>query len=179
MRREVCHARAECYREGGPEQLAVAAAVLGDAIGAFLGILAVAAASVARTIYFFDEARDGLPAEMETATRLAATAESYYGMTATTPEEAATSIAATRALASAWTSKFDPVSEDDDDARFSQILLGFVQASACGIAWELSGRSIVAPAVALALTAMDVYVLRSDTELSRATLALSSLVSSE
>lgn len=150
----------------------------GAAVGALAGVLVVAGAAVGRTSYFYDEARDGLPAEVDAATRLARTADSYYlGMTSTSADEAQASMAATRALAAAWTDKFAAVNEEDDEAKRSQFLLAFVHASTCALAFELSGRSVVAPAVALALTAADVYVLRPDTEQSRATLQLSALPS--
>ena len=57
-------------------------------------------------------------------------------------------------------------------SRVVQLTLTFVGASLLAISWELSGRRVLAPIVALALVALDTYALRPDTELTRATLRI-------
>ena len=58
------------------------------------------------------------------------------------------------------------------DAKLTQLTLSFVSAALCGVAFELSGRSILGPSLALAFAAVDTYVLRPDPELTRVTLEL-------
>lgn len=145
---------------------------MGDAAAIFIGVLVVAAAAAGRAQYFYDGSRDGLPAEVDAARRLKAKAQSYYGMTAASPEEAALSCAVTTALADEWTQTFQEVEEDDDEARFAQLALAVASTALCALAWELSGRSFIAPSLALALASLDLYVLRPDTERCRATITL-------
>lgn len=160
------------FWHSGVEQAVVATAepTLGEGAAVALGVLAVALGGTGRQAYFYDGVRDGIPAELETASRLAATAETYYGMTAPSAGEAEASATATKLLAGAWTSKFDAVADGSGEA--SLLALAFVQAALCALSWELAGRSVVAPALALALAASDVYVLRPDTEQTRVTLPL-------
>ena len=141
---------------------------LGDAPAAALGIVIVACSAVARAVYFYEDVLDGIPAELETAERLRDRAESYYGMTATSEEEAAVAIRTTRAMADGWLDKFGIAR----DAKLTQLTLSFVSAALCGVAFELSGRSILGPSLALAFAAVDTYVLRPDPELTRVTLEL-------
>ena len=45
----------------------------------------------------------------------------------------------------------------------------------CAIVYELGGRSVVGPALAVAFSAVDTYVFRPDTELTRVTIQLDAL----
>ena len=159
------------------EQAVVASVspALGDVAAATLGVAAVSAAAAGRTAFFYDSTRDGLPGELDAAARMKASAQTYYSMTAPNAAEANQSVASMSALADVWTSKFGAVKEGDDEARTAQLALAVAHTAACALAWELSGRSPVAPVLALAASSLDVYVLRPDTERSRATLDLRSL----
>ena len=170
-----------CWHAGVQQGVETTAAPLvGDGAAALLAALTVASCGAGRAAYFFDEVRDGLPAELEAARRLNATAPSYYyGMTSASADEAALSTRAIGALTAAWTTKFAAVAEDDSEARFSQYALSFAHAGMCALLWELAGRSLLAPTLALALAAADVYVLRPDTEQSRARIKLDAVLASE
>ena len=163
----------------GVEQTVVMSTLplVGEGFAAFLGVFVVAAGAACRTLYFYDSACDGLPAELSAADRLATKAESFYGMTAPSASEAKASVDTIKALASAWQAKFGVLaaSEGDGASRVSDVTLAFVHAALCAITWEAAGRSVIAPALALAVAAADVYVLRPDTEQARATLRLDQL----
>ena len=108
---------------------------------------------------------DGIGAELAASARLADSAEAYYaGMAAPNPTAARVSVRVTRALAAAWASKFGIASHEP---QLYQGGLAFVSVAACALAYELSGRSVLAPWAALVVAAADLYVLRPDAEQSR------------
>ena len=145
-----------------------AAGFVGDLGACVLGVLAVATAAAGRALYFYDDALDGLPAEIKAAERLAANAETYFSMTARDAEVAALSTQITSGLAEAWACKF----RHTPDTKITQLVLAFVSAAACALTWELAGRSALAPAIAQSFAALDIYVIRPDPELTRVTLPL-------
>ena len=161
------------FWHAGVQQAVVGATsnAVGEVGAVALGILALAGASAARAAYFYDEVVDGIPAELEASKRLASRAESYYGMTATNAEAAALSMETTRALAQGWVRKF----ERGEKAKVDQLLLAFASSAMCAIVYELGGRSVVGPALAVAFSAVDTYVFRPDTELTRVTIQLDAL----
>ena len=98
------------------------------------------------------------------ACRLAESAETYFGMAAPNPRAASVSARATRALAAAWRKKFGIATQSP---QLYQSGLAFVGVAAGALAYELSGRSLLAPWVALCVAAADLYVLRPDGDRSR------------
>lgn len=158
------------FWHGGVQAAVVAstAPAAGEPAAAFLGILAVASVATARAAYFFDTAVDGVPAEVAAAASLAERAESYYGMTARSAEEASLSVSVVERLAEGWRERFGSAA----GSRAEQLLLTSASAASCGVAWELGGRCTLAPAFALAFSAVDTYLLSPDAELTRVTLRL-------
>lgn len=143
---------------------------LGDLAAAFVGVLVVAATSVLRAAYFCDPVLDGVHAEVAAAARLDANAAAYYSMTAAGEEEAA-AVAAIRAMAHSWQSKFAV----QTGAGFEQLIFTFTSAALCAVAWELGGRTAITPALTLALSAVGTYALSADPEMACVTLPLASL----
>ena len=69
-----------------------------------------------------------------------------------------------RALAAAWDAKFAIATQEP---QLYQSGLAFVGVAAGALAYELSGRSVLAPWAALCVAAADLYVLRPEAEQSR------------
>ena len=148
---------------------------IGPLEGTAMGMFAVVAAAAARCTYFYDRALDGAPAELAAARRLAQRAEGYYAMTSTSDEARRAAVHATEALAEAWARKFAVGDGLVGDDLVEQLALASASAGVCALAWELSGQSAIAPIVALALCAADVYLLRPDPELTAVTVLLDDL----
>ena len=166
------HAGVQAGVIGYANPLFAGAGDIGGLIASMLAILAVALANVGRVAYFFDSAVDGIPAEIAAARKASARAESYYAMTASSPEAAGLAVRTTKALADAWSTKF----ERGTGTFTTQLTLAFVSSAACCLAWELSGRSVAAPVLAASVAAFDTYVLRPDPQLTRTTIDLEEFV---
>jgi len=141
-----------------------------------LGVLAVALPAALRAAVTILPDLDGTPDELKTAESLAKRADAYYAMMGTSPEEKVLGPRATRLLADKWRSKFGVLNED---VGVKAPALAFTEAVTCSLLWLLTGKQVLAPLAALIGAAVDLYLLRPDTELTRARLSISDVFPEE
>lgn len=141
-----------------------------------LGVLAIAMPAALQAAITILPDLDGTPDEIKAADSLAKRADSYYAMMATSEEERVIGARATRLLADAWRTKFGILNKE---VAFKVPALAFAQATTSGLLWLLAGKELLAPMVALIGAAVDIYLLRPDTELTRAKLSISDVFPEE
>ena len=127
-------------------------------------------------LYFFgDPLLDGVPAELDAASRLARNADSLFLMKAApsaAPEEATASATALRALAAGWEQRFGAGGASVASRAADAALAAAGTAVLTGTAWQLGGGHLLAPLLANGVATCDAYLVSADAESARASVLL-------